>query len=262
MGVSLQIFRMTIGIFHGVQMNMTDQQKKSTKNIGKKSIMTTRVMFILILMLSSLTTITRNDRSSLSCSNSKVVDVPTKATSNRSFVVDHNFLARYTFGNKQRTGLKLAHINMGNGYLSNKLPELELIISEVKPHVIGISESRIEKGHDLTEIALENYSFYMSNTYENINLNVSRLCVFVHNSVTTKVRHDLMSDSFSSIWLELGLRNQKKILLSNVYRDWQYIHQADNSSRSRTAQLSRWCSILQQWEKQLMRTKRLLSWET
>ena len=63
-----------------------------------------------------------------------------------------------------------------------------------------------------------------------------------------KVRHDLMSDSFSSIWLEVGLKRQKKFLVSNVYRDWQFVRQADQVSGTIASQLSRWESFLQQWE--------------
>jgi hypothetical protein len=41
-----------------------------------------------------------------------------------------------------------------------------------------------------------------------------------------KVRDDLMDDSFSSIWLELGLPRKKKFLVCQLYREWQYLGQA------------------------------------
>ena len=64
-----------------------------------------------------------------------------------------------------------------------------------------------------------------------------------------------MSDSFSSIWLELGLPKQKKILVCNLYREWQYLNQADTNSRTGSAQLARWINFLDQWEKAIAEGK-------
>ena len=63
-----------------------------------------------------------------------------------------------------------------------------------------------------------------------------------------KVRNDLMNDRFSSVWLELGKPRQKKLLVCVVYRDWQYVNQPDDTSRSIPAQLERWSGFLDQWE--------------
>ena len=57
-----------------------------------------------------------------------------------------------------------------------------------------------------------------------------------------------MTDSFSSIWLEVGLKRQRKFLVSNVYHDWKYVNQANQDSGTIAAQLSRWEPFLQQWE--------------
>ena len=57
-----------------------------------------------------------------------------------------------------------------------------------------------------------------------------------------------MNESFSSIWLEIGKPRQKKILLCCAYRDWKYMHQQDDSSRTLEDQMSRWISFLDQWE--------------
>ena len=57
-----------------------------------------------------------------------------------------------------------------------------------------------------------------------------------------------MNDTVSSIWLEVGLKRQKKFLVSNVYRDWKYVNQPNQDSATIAAQLSRWESFVQQWE--------------
>ena len=58
----------------------------------------------------------------------------------------------------------------------------------------------------------------------------------------------MMNDTVSSIWLEVGLKRQKKFLVSNVYRDWKYVNQPNQDSATIAAQLSRWESFVQQWE--------------
>ena len=91
----------------------------------------------------------------------------------------------------------------------------------------------------------------LAKTLDNIELNISRVAIYVHSDVHTKVRSDLMNDSFSSIWLEMGLPNQREILFCMVYRDWQYMDQAGNNSRSIHEQSAHWIQYLDQWERAL-----------
>ena len=60
-----------------------------------------------------------------------------------------------------------------------------------------------------------------------------------------------MNDTFSSIWLEINLPRQKKFLVCQAYRDWQYMKQANNDSKSIPAQSARWLEFLDQWENAL-----------
>ena len=57
-----------------------------------------------------------------------------------------------------------------------------------------------------------------------------------------------MTNSFSSIWLELGKPRQKKILVCYLYREWQYLMQDTEDSSTIEAQYDRWISFLDQWE--------------
>ena len=83
---------------------------------------------------------------------------------------------------------------------------------------------------------------------ENPEINVSRVAVYVHKDVIVSVRNDLTNDEVSSIWLEVGLHRQKKFLVSNIYREWQYVGHADEVSGSIISQTSRWETFLKQWE--------------
>ena len=68
--------------------------------------------------------------------------------------------------------------------------------------------------------------------------------MFTRKKLTT----DLMTNEFSSVWLEVGLRGQKSILVGNIYTDWQYLHQADDSSLSFQAQFLRFSDFIDKWE--------------
>ena len=81
-------------------------------------------------------------------------------------------------------------------------------------------------------------------TMENENLRISRVVVYTHKSLVVKLRPDLMSDSFSSIWMEIGLPRKKKFLVCQLYREWQYLGQPDRASSSIPAQLDRWVTFL------------------
>ena len=98
-----------------------------------------------------------------------------------------------------------------------------------------------------------------SKTIDNPNLNVSRVCVYLHNSLVGKVRNDLMNDTFSSIWVEVGLPKKRKILIANVYREWGYLRQ-DNPAVSRdlSEQIKRWDTFLGQWERALEEDKEVI----
>ena len=163
-------------------------------------------------------------------------------------IEDMNFLERYRYGNRKGSGLKLCHWNKGSSFLENSMTEIEHIVAEYKPHILGISESNFHSYQNLENVQINDYKLYLADTLDNAELNISRIAVYVHKDVVVNVRHDLMTDSFSSIWLEVGLRRQKKFLVCNIYRDWQYVNQVNLDSGSIAAQLSRWESFLQKWE--------------
>ena len=162
-----------------------------------------------------------------------------------------NQLARATTGNRSNRGIKLAHWNAGSAHLYNKMDELEQVVADLHPHVLGVSEANFKLEHSLDDVQLQEYDLVLSKTIENDRLGVSRVVCYKHQSLVGKVRDDLMSDNFSSIWLELGLPRKKKFLVCQLYREWQYLGQPDSSSRSVPEQLSRWSIFLDQWQQAL-----------
>ena len=165
------------------------------------------------------------------------------------FTMITNFQSRYTIGNRKNKGIKISHWNKGVSYLINKMPEIKNIISQHQPHIFGISEANLLDVHDPGLAAVQDFHLHVCPTIKNPNLKTSRVVVYTHKDIVAKLRPDLMSDKYSSIWREVGLPNHKRFLVSQSYREWQYTNQGGNRiSNSIPEQLSRWLIFLDQWE--------------
>ena len=162
-----------------------------------------------------------------------------------------NFSLRYLNGNRKSGGIKISHWNKGPGFLQNKMPEVKNILNGLHPHILGLSEANLKRNHDQNLIQLDDYVLHTCPTINNPEFNTSRVVVYTHNSLVVKLRPDLMCDSYSSIWMEVGLPRHKKFLVGQTYREWQLPGQADRSSLAVAEQLARWTVFLDQWERAL-----------
>ena len=272
MGISLQLYRITIGTF------VPNQIQKKRKSVSrKKSSFLVSCVYILCLLLLNTAFL---EPFSLSKIGEKICVQKNKcfAKPNRmphpsfigiinnglvesydnlkfdtysGFVTDGNFIARYINGNRIDKGLKIAHWNLGSAHLKNKMHEIETLVADIHPHLLGISESNHFKCQNIESVMLPDYDLITALTLENPNLEVSRIVIYKHKSVVAKIRKDLMSNLFSSIWIEVGLPKKKKILVCHFYREHQYLRQKDLSSLSSAEQLNRWLIFLDQWERAL-----------
>ena len=157
--------------------------------------------------------------------------------------------------NKKSKGIRIFHWNKGSSHLENKIDEIKGLFDEYKPDIFGISEANFFKHHDINKVQIENYDLHLCTTLDNPTLNISRVAVYTHKSLNVKPRPDLMDNKISAIWLEVGHPGTKKILICNAYREWGYMRQQDNSSRSDAAQLARWETFISKWQTALYEEK-------
>ena len=286
MSVSIEHWRRAIGSFRGGRSGATCTTKFAANQSQKRSSGCLAIVsFLLTLLLSTLllsgwsqlptfgSTSSRNTTSAVHLSHG-VTSWQTPVINNHlgsdySLQQDHSFtsrlsrkklnkLARAITGNRSNRGIKLAHWNAGSAHLCNKIDEIEQVVADLHPHVLGISEANFKKSHSLDDVQIQDYDIVLSKTLENERLGVSRVVCYKHQSLVGKVREDLMDDKFSSIWLELGLPRKKKFLVCQLYREWQYLGQADTSSRSIPEQLARWTIFLDQWQRALAGGKEVI----
>ena len=133
------------------------------------------------------------------------------------------------------------------------MSEVEVAVSRVTPVILGISESNLHRSVDLSSVQLPGYTMFTAQTMVNPRIRCSRLVVYVCEGVAATLRTDLMSDEFSFIWIELSVKgSEKKILVSNIYRDHQWLNQGtDKSSKSDEEVMRRWQVYLEQWRRAL-----------
>ena len=118
--------------------------------------------------------------------------------------------------------------------------EIEVAVSRVIPAILGISEANLHQAADLSQVQLPGC------TLDNPMLQCSRVVVYLGEGVSARVREDLMSENFSSIWIEVSVPGKaQKILISNIYQG------TDKSSKSEVEVMRRWQEYLWQWRRAL-----------
>ena len=99
--------------------------------------------------------------------------------------------------------------------------EIKNVIESVKPHLLVICEGNLRLSVNEALVQKPGYDLFRAQTIHNSDIkNISRVLVYKHSSVIGKVRTDLMSNSVDIIWLEIGLKNHKKLLVGSLYRVW------------------------------------------
>ena len=64
--------------------------------------------------------------------------------------------------------------------------EIEQVVSDNKPHLLGISEANLKSVHDLQEVQLPEYELVLSKTIGNEQLKVSRVICYMHQSLVER----------------------------------------------------------------------------
>ena len=109
---------------------------------------------------------------------------------------------------QRRNGIKLIHLNKGPSYLANKHQEIEIIVANNKPHILGLSEANLKCDHNQGLVQHQDYDLHTCDTISNPELGISRIVVYSQKSLVVKRRRDLEDSTISAIWLEIGLPRQ------------------------------------------------------
>ena len=271
MGIELNQYRASIGSFNSISSNHSPGQERNNpteRKLSYKIIPLILVVFIPIIIGSyaafnncdeyqykTETNLQEADLSGLvtaDYSTSFLIQNFLNVLAASSFSMISNFQSRYTNGNRRTQGIKICHWNKGGSHLHNKMAEIRQIVSGIHPHILGVSEANFLPLHDQAQVQITDYNLHLPLTLSNKNNKYCRIVTYTHKSLVAKLRPDLMSDTCSSIWLEVGMPRHKKFLVCQAYREWQLLNQGpDNSSLAVPEQLARWTELLDQWDRAL-----------
>ena len=198
MGISIEQYRSRIGkylpnIQWKVQRNLTSKSSSKVPNQLVPLVVAVALAFVLCSTIRPKSQANFKKAPQFGCS--LVYPISYQQVSYYSEL--SNFTARYIYGNRssrQSNGLKIAHLNKGSGFLVTKMSDIENAISNLKPHLLGVSEANLYQNHDVSAVQLSDYSLLKCPTIFNADLGYSRVVVYVHKSTVYKVRDDLMSN--------------------------------------------------------------------
>ena len=214
MSISVDTYRLRIGIFTNKPRLKTKVQGKLREKVkmSKKKLMTINVVKVLMLLIlvQSLKSEVQQSSVTLLSKLLSFTECPTNCPIISQYIIDHNFLARYTFGNRRNSGIKMCHWNAGSSYLINKINEIEAVISNYKPHIIGFSEVCYSAVHSVDQTKIDDYKVYFAKTLDNPSLEVSRVTVYVHNDVQSKLGWTLCQKSLVLFGLRLDIEIRRK----------------------------------------------------
>ena len=157
-----------------------------------------------------------------------------------------NFYAKITYGNKvpakQIRGIKNIHLNIR--FLQNKMADIQLFVSQEKPHILGLSECEIRKtqgSFDENKLKLPGYRLLFPKSWSV--QGKARVLVYVKSSLEIEQMDELEEISVQSIWFKAGFSNSKKIIFAHAYRE--HLSSLSNSLQQQKECLQK---FLLQWE--------------
>ena len=146
-----------------------------------------------------------------------------------------------------RQNILAIHWNMGARKWTNKRAEIEAVIEQFTPDIFLISEANMSTNLTDAEKDIGGYSMVLPRTVEVRQL--VRLVMLVREGVRVEEMRNLMDSEIASIWVRVGPKGRKQLLIGGIYREHQFLEQGeDKSSETDIAQEGRWKKFVDKWE--------------
>ena len=92
------------------------------------------------------------------------------------------------------------------------LDELRIFISEQRPHIICINETKTDSTNDNTHIETDNYVVARNDR----NRHIGGVAMYIHKTVNNKLREDLACSEIESISIQVKVGNYKPFIVMSV----------------------------------------------
>ena len=110
------------------------------------------------------------------------------------------------------TGFKVMVLNSFS--LMPHLDELRIFLNEQRPHIIGITETKIDSTIDNSHIEIDDYVVERNDR----NNHGGDVAMYIHKSVNYRLREDLSNSDIESISIQIKVGNYKPFIVTSIYR--------------------------------------------
>ena len=146
-----------------------------------------------------------------------------------------------------KKNVTILHWNMGAKHWPNKLTEIGAVIAQYLPDIFIVSESNLYDTVPEEDRNVAGYKLLLPKTTELFR--VSRLLVLVKEDLEYKIVEELNDNKLAAIWLKIGARGRKPMLVGAIYREHRYLLQDDPGiSASDHQQFLRWSKYIEKWK--------------
>ena len=111
-----------------------------------------------------------------------------------------------------KTGFKTMALNIFS--LMPHLDELRIFVSEQRPHIICITETKTDSTIDNSHIEIDDYVVVRNDR----NRHGGGVTMYIHKTVNYKLREDLAFSEIESISIQVQVGNYKPFNVTSVYR--------------------------------------------
>ena len=111
-----------------------------------------------------------------------------------------------------KTGVKVMALNTFS--LMPHLDELRVFISGNKPHIIGITETKIDSTIQNSDIEIDEYVIERNDRDEH----GGSVVLYIHKSINYRLREDLQNTNVKSISIQVKVGKYKPFIITSIYR--------------------------------------------
>ena len=112
----------------------------------------------------------------------------------------------------RNTGFKVMALNIFS--LMPHLDELRIFLNEQRPHITGITETKIDSTIDNSHIEIDDYVVERNDR----NRHGGSVAMYIHKSVNYRLREDLSNSDIESISIQVKVCNYKQFIVTSIYR--------------------------------------------
>ena len=146
--------------------------------------------------------------------------------------------------------LKIIHWNLGAKLWTNKLVEIELLLSEKQPDLCFLSEANLWSYMEDHEVSIPGHNIILPNTMKH--LKHARIVLVAKDHLNIHKLNQYMDKDTATIWVRIGESKKNSIVIGGVYRQHLLLEDQDPQNTwvdKQERQEERWTRVVDQWRR-------------